>query len=87
MMNAWLIEEGRFGDTRLDGVTFAHIIWWPGPMHEGDGHAQLILDEAASAEQCTALTELYSGDHGGPFFEFFAAVCPSDGADRGPHFL
>ena len=77
MMNALLVEEGHFGDTRLDGGKFAHIVWWPGPMHEGEGHAQLILDEEASVEQRAALTELYRGDHGGPFFQFFAAVCPN----------
>jgi hypothetical protein len=77
MMNAWFIEEGHFDDTQLNGVKFAHIVWWPGPMHEGEGHAQLILDDGASAGQRAALTELYGGDHGGPFFQFFAAVCPN----------
>jgi len=42
------IREGHFGTTRLDGVRFAFIFWWPGPMHEGHGTRQLIIDEQAT---------------------------------------
>jgi hypothetical protein len=76
-MSAWIIEEGHFGDVRLDGVKFSQVVWWPGPMHEGQGYLQLIVDESATAEQRAAMTELYSSDHGGGVFEIFAAVCPN----------
>lgn len=71
----WHILEGYFGDTRLDGVRFAGIYWWPGPVHEGNGTRQLIVDEQASPEQRQALIDLNSGKHGGTYFEIFAAVC------------
>lgn len=70
------IREGHFGDTRLDGVRFAEIVSWPGPIHEGDGTVQLVLDEAATPEQREAVQELSSGDHGGAYFEIFASVLP-----------
>jgi hypothetical protein len=71
------IREGYFGDTRLDGVRFASIFSWPGPIHEGNGTRQLILDERATQEQRDALMAMTSGTQGGTVFEIFAAVCPN----------
>jgi hypothetical protein len=73
----WQIREGYFGTTRLDGVRFAGIYGWPGPIHHADGTYQLIIDERATAEQRDALIALASGTHGGTYFEIFAAVCPN----------
>jgi hypothetical protein len=71
------IREGYFGDTRLDGVRFARIFSWPGPIHEGNGTRQLVIDEQATQEQRDALIALESGEQGGAYFEIFAAVCPN----------
>jgi hypothetical protein len=71
------IQEGYFGTTRLDGVRFARIFWWPGPLHEANGTRQLIIDEQATPDQRTALIAMESGTQGGPAFEIFAAVCPN----------
>jgi hypothetical protein len=71
------IREGYFGETRLDGVRFATIFSWPGPIHEGNGTRQLILDEQATQEQRDALIAMTSGTQGGTVFEIFAAVCPN----------
>ena len=71
------IREGYFDDTRLDGVRFASIFSWPGPIHEGNGTRQLILDERATQEQHDALISMTSGTQGGTVFEIFAAVCPN----------
>jgi hypothetical protein len=71
------IEEGHFGLTRLEGVRFAGLYSWPGPIHEGNGTRQLIVDEWASAEQREAIEALESGERGGAFFEIFASVCPN----------
>jgi hypothetical protein len=75
-LGGWQIREGYFGTTRLDGVRFARIFWWPGPIHEGNGTRQLLIDEHATPDQRTALLALESGTQGGAFFEIFAAVCP-----------
>lgn len=71
------IREGYFGTTRLDGVRFAWILSWPGPIHEGNGTRQVIIDEEATPDQRAALIALCSGTQGGGAFEIFAAVCPN----------
>ncbi len=74
-MGAFLIREGLVGDTRLDGVRFAHVLWWPGAVHEGSGTNQLILDDATTPAQRQALVLLNSGRAGGAFFETSASTC------------
>jgi hypothetical protein len=71
------IREGHFGSTWLEGVRFAGLYAWPGPIHDGNGSRQLIVDEQASAEQRAAIEALESGEQGGAFFEIFASVCPN----------
>jgi hypothetical protein len=71
------VDTGHFGDTRLDGVRFGGVYWWPGPIHEGNGWFQLAIDEKASRDQRAALLEMASGRHGGTIFEIFAAMCPN----------
>jgi len=71
------IREGSFGTIRLDGVRFAWFFWWPGPIHEGNGTQQVVIDEQATQEQRTALIALCSGTQGGAVFEIYAAVCPT----------
>jgi hypothetical protein len=73
---AYEIGEGRFGETNLDGVRFAELMSFPGPVYEGDGTLQLIIDEAATPEQRDAIEALVSGEHGGTYFEVFASVSP-----------
>jgi hypothetical protein len=73
----WQIREGHFGGTRLDGTRVAGIAWWPGPIHEGNGIIQVIIDEQATPGQRKALITLWSGAMGGTFFEIFASVCPN----------
>ena len=74
---AWDIREGYFGDIPLGGVRFAQIYSWPGPVHEGNGTRQLVMDERTTPEQREALVALESGEQGHPYFEIFAAVCPN----------
>jgi hypothetical protein len=71
------IRKGHFGETSLDGVRFAEVMAFPGPVYEGNGTMQLIVDEAATPEQREAIEQLVSGDHGGTYFEVFASVAPS----------
>lgn len=71
------IRKGHFGDVRLDGVRYAELVSWPGPIHEGNGTIQLIVDEAVSDEQRGAVLALTSGEHGGAYFEIFASVIPN----------
>ena len=70
------VREGRYGDVSLDGTRFASIVSWPGPIHEGDGTIQLVIDEGCSEEQRDALLRINSGEEGGAYFEIFASVLP-----------
>jgi hypothetical protein len=71
------ISEGHFGETSLDGVRFAWVLHWPGPVHEGNGTRMLVLDEGTTAEQRAALTAMTNGTEGHPFFEIFTSVTPN----------
>ena len=72
------IREGYLGSTRLDGVRFAKVLWWPGTIHAGNGVRQLVVDQQATPEQRAAPLALESGAQGGAFFEIFAVVCPNE---------
>jgi hypothetical protein len=48
------IEEGHFGGTRLDGLQAVWIGQWPGPIHEGQGTMQILIDERANPAQRAA---------------------------------
>jgi hypothetical protein len=71
------VHEGSFGDVDLAGVRWALVVAWPGPIHEGNGTRQLVIDESASPEQRDAVQQLVDGEHGGPYFEIFASVLPN----------
>jgi len=71
------ITKGHYGEVLLDGVRFAQIVAWPGPIHEGNGTRQMIIDENATPQQRQALLEISSGTAGGTYFEIFSAVCPT----------
>lgn len=57
------IDKGHFSETRLDGLNVAVLYSWPGPVFEGNGAIQAIIDERADADQRKALsTVLYGGE-------------------------
>lgn len=56
------IDEGFFNDTRLDGLHWAMIVYWPGEIAEGNGRQQAIIDERATPEQREALAKILYGE-------------------------
>jgi hypothetical protein len=70
------IERGHFGNTRLDGLSFFVVVAFPGPLHEGNGRAQAIIDERATPEQRDALFQILSGKHAaeGTLFHIFSLI-------------
>lgn len=56
------IDEGHFGDIRLDGLCMAQLYAWPGPIFEGNGAIQAIIDERADARQRDALVRILRGE-------------------------
>lgn len=63
----WHIEQGRYGDVELDGLTLALFADWPGAIHEGNGKAVVYYDERADERQRDALESLARGGEGGPW--------------------
>ena len=60
------IIEGYFGDVRLDRLRFGATFRWPGPLHEGGGVAQTIVDERANDDQREAILKILSGEEQEP---------------------
>tara|TARA_B100001093_G_scaffold512569_1_gene582681 strand:- start:17 stop:655 length:639 start_codon:yes stop_codon:yes gene_type:complete len=74
------IRSGHYGKTDLSRVKFAQIVKWPGPIHEGNGEMQLIVDELATDEQKDALVAITTGKDTvemATMFYIFSAMCPT----------
>ena len=71
-MGAIAIDKGHYGDVRLDGLKIAVVFQWPGPIHEGKGKCQPIVDVNASSEQREALLKIMSGQDTEPFATMFS---------------
>ena len=57
------IDKGVFGQVDLAGLNIAVLYAWPGPIFEGRGELQAVIDERADARQRTALeTVLHGGE-------------------------
>jgi hypothetical protein len=56
------IEEGHFGAVRLNGLRAVMLVSWPGPVHQGKGMMQLVIDERADASQRDALIKILTGE-------------------------
>lgn len=71
------IRRGHHGDVRLDGLRVAFVFQWPGPIHEGHGRCQPIVDERADERQRMALLTIMSGadsEPGKTVFNVFAST-------------
>ena len=66
------IDTGRFGETGLDGLRFCLLCAWPGPIHEGNGEMQVLIDDRASADQRRAILAIATGEHTEPAATFFS---------------
>jgi hypothetical protein len=57
----WQIDQGVFGTVKLDGLRAVGLYAFPGPVHEGNGTMQLIVDERAGPDQREALLKIMTG--------------------------
>jgi hypothetical protein len=55
------IEKGHFGDLSLGGLNVALLYAWPGPIFQGNGEMQAIIDERANEPQRAALSTILHG--------------------------
>jgi len=56
------IDRGHFGDVRLDGLNVALLYAWPGPIFEGRGELQIVVDAGAERPQRDALLKVLVGE-------------------------
>ncbi len=56
------VDKGHYGDVKLDGLNMAMVVKWPGAIHEGNGHMQIIIDERADPAQREALEKIVRGE-------------------------
>lgn len=70
------ITKGYFENINLDGLSFFVVVQFPGPLHEGNGQAQPIIDERADKAQRDALFQIMSGQHSaeGTLFHIFSMI-------------
>ena len=66
------IDEGKHGDTSLDGLAIGAMFKWPGPIHEGNGEALAFVAERATPEQRDALLKIMTGQDTDPMATMFA---------------
>jgi len=60
---AMRIDKGHFGNVDLAGIKYAILYAWPGPIFEGKGEFQVVIDESATPAQRKALeTVLHGGE-------------------------
>lgn len=67
-----VFDKGHYGDVQLDGCKVAIAFKWPGPIHEGKGRAQIVVDAAATPAQREGLLKILSGQDTDPFATVFA---------------
>lgn len=60
------IDKGHFGKTKLDGLRFAGLYAWPGPIHLGNGTAMPVIDESADKDQRAAIEAILHGKETDP---------------------
>lgn len=66
------IDTGQFGEIALDGLRFCLLCAWPGPIHEGKGEMQVLIDERADAAQRRAILAIGTGEDTEPAATFFS---------------
>ncbi|MET1028028.1 MAG: DUF1326 domain-containing protein, partial [Dongiaceae bacterium] len=71
------IDRGFHGSTQLDGLNVVCVFTWPGPVHEGKGTFQPIIDRRATAAQREALLRIVTGldtELGATVFQVFSTT-------------
>jgi hypothetical protein len=67
---AHAIDEGSASGVDLGGAKVVWALWWPGAIHERNGHGHAFVDCKDEA-QFEALSRIWRGEKGYPFFEIF----------------
>jgi hypothetical protein len=73
---AMQVDEGYYGDVRLDDVIIAATFYFPRAIHHGGGHKQPILPEQTTEAQREAIFKIMSGEGQpvGSVFQIFSVI-------------
>src|SRR5262245_1551243 len=66
LLLAWHIDHGQFGEVNLDGFNTVLAVYSPGHMLQTKWRVALCVDQRANQGQRDALTQIFSGQVGGP---------------------
>lgn len=84
---AWFglsIDKGHFGKTDLSGLKVGLLLDIPGLMSRGNYTLAGYIDEQADDDAFEALTQLFTGQAGGPLVVFDVLVSTNLGFERAP---
>ncbi len=81
---AFHINEGSYGETKLDGLTVGFYAHSPAALHLGNVTGYIMIDEKATPEQRAALGHILAGEVGGPFALFAGLLVKVIGPDFVP---
>jgi len=62
---AWHIDDGIYGNVKLDGLNAVLVVHSPGNMAKVKWEAALYFDQKANQSQKDALTQIFTGKAGG----------------------
>ena len=81
---AMRIDKGEKDGVSLDGISFIVLMLSPGPMGDGNIKVGLIIDDRATDEQVEAISEIASGNAGGPMAALAPLVTEFAGVEKRP---
>lgn len=73
-IGAYRINQGSYGETKLDGLGFAYWVHSPKALHLGNLTLGVVVDEKATQAQRDAMLTIASGKAGGMPFEIIAQL-------------
>jgi hypothetical protein len=81
---AFHVASGEVEGLDVSGHTIVLVAETPAVMSEGNWRVGLIIDDAASDDQATALTRVFGGELGGPMAAFAPLIGELLGVERAP---
>jgi hypothetical protein len=78
------INQGTYGDVKLDGLNAAVCVSSQGPMGTGNWTSAAYLDERADQKQTEALGAIFGGTAGGPMSAFAPLIGKRLGVKKVP---
>jgi hypothetical protein len=82
-IGVWNVRQGNLDSVDLSGIRFGLSVNFPDVVTAGNWKIGVTVNDEASDEQVTALTEILSGQQGGPFADMAPMIGEFAGVERG----